>query len=147
MSKSVIIDAVRSPIGVKNGSMIGIRPDDLTAQVVQGLLDRNQEIPEMELNNKYSDKKPVVPENPEKVQKEMEKTKKELEKLKSFIVKNYSYVQAISILPPLSVKRFIEEELDDQPTYHRTTVCSHTSKVRSHQNEQTCSGKNGLTPA
>ena len=33
MSKSVIIDAVRSPIGVKNGSMIGIRPDDLTAQV------------------------------------------------------------------------------------------------------------------
>ena len=44
MSKSVIIDAVRSPIGVKNGNMIGIRPDDLTAQVVQGLLDRNQEI-------------------------------------------------------------------------------------------------------
>ena len=44
MSKSVIIDAVRSPIGVKNGSMIGIRPDDLTAQVVQGLLDRNQGI-------------------------------------------------------------------------------------------------------
>jgi len=44
-------------------------------------------------------------------------------------------------------KRFIEEELDDQPTYHRTTVCSHTSKVRSNSNEQTCSGKNGLTPA
>jgi acetyl-CoA acyltransferase len=45
MSKSVIVDAVRSPIGVKNGQMIGIRPDDLTAQVVQGLLDRNQDIP------------------------------------------------------------------------------------------------------
>lgn len=44
MSKSVIIDAVRSPIGVKNGNMVGIRPDDLTAQVVQGLLDRNQNI-------------------------------------------------------------------------------------------------------
>lgn len=44
-------------------------------------------------------------------------------------------------------KRFIEEELDDQPTYHRTTVCSHTSKIRSNSNEQTSSGKNGLTPA
>ena len=44
MSKSVIIDAVRSPIGVKNGNMIGIRPDDLTAQVVKGLLARNSSI-------------------------------------------------------------------------------------------------------
>lgn len=44
-------------------------------------------------------------------------------------------------------KRFTEEELDDQPTYHRTTVCSHTSKIRSNSNEQTSSGKNGLTPA
>ena len=35
MSKSVIIDAVRSPIGVKNGNMVGIRPDDLAAQVVK----------------------------------------------------------------------------------------------------------------
>lgn len=39
--KAVIIDAVRSPIGVKNGKMIGIRPDDLAAQVVKGLLKRN----------------------------------------------------------------------------------------------------------
>ena len=44
MSKSVIIDAVRSPIGVKNGNMVGIRPDDLAAQVVKGLLDRNSSI-------------------------------------------------------------------------------------------------------
>ena len=44
-------------------------------------------------------------------------------------------------------KRFIEEELDDQPTYHRTTVCSHKGKIRSNSNEQTCSGKNGLAPA
>ena len=44
MSKSVIIDAVRSPIGVKNGNMVGIRPDDLTAQVVKGLLARNSSI-------------------------------------------------------------------------------------------------------
>ena len=44
MSKSVIIDAVRSPIGVKNGNMVGIRPDDLTAQVVKGLLTRNENV-------------------------------------------------------------------------------------------------------
>ena len=44
MSKSVIIDAVRSPIGVKNGNMVGIRPDDLAAQVVKGLLARNSSI-------------------------------------------------------------------------------------------------------
>ena len=38
MNDSVIVDAVRSPIGIKNGSMIGIRPDDLTAQITKGLL-------------------------------------------------------------------------------------------------------------
>ena len=44
MSKSVIIDAVRSPIGIKNGNLVGIRPDDLTAQVVKGLLARNENV-------------------------------------------------------------------------------------------------------
>jgi acetyl-CoA acetyltransferase family protein len=44
MSESVIIDAVRSPIGVKNGNLVGIRADDLTAQVVKGLLARNENI-------------------------------------------------------------------------------------------------------
>ena len=44
MNKSVIIDAVRSPIGLKHGQMIGIRPDDLTAQVVKGLMDKNPTI-------------------------------------------------------------------------------------------------------
>ncbi|MFQ6605920.1 MAG: thiolase family protein [Fidelibacterota bacterium] len=38
--KAVIVDAVRSPIGVKNGKLVGIRPDDLAAQVVKGLLQR-----------------------------------------------------------------------------------------------------------
>ena len=41
MNESVIIDAVRSPIGIKNGNLIGIRPDDLTAQVIKELLKRN----------------------------------------------------------------------------------------------------------
>ena len=44
MSKSVIVDALRSPIGLKNGEMIGVRPDDLAAQVVKGLMERNPTI-------------------------------------------------------------------------------------------------------
>ncbi len=44
MNKSLIIDAVRSPIGIKNGNLVGIRADDLTAQVVKGLLKRNPNI-------------------------------------------------------------------------------------------------------
>ncbi len=38
---SVIVDAVRSPMGVKKGKMVGIRADDLAAQVVTALLERN----------------------------------------------------------------------------------------------------------
>ena len=72
--------------------------------------DKNQEIPEMNLDRKYSNKKPIVPESSEKIQKDMEKTKKELEKLKSFIMKKYAYTQAISILPPVAIKKFIDEE-------------------------------------
>ena len=41
MNKSHIIDGVRSPIGVKNGQIVGLRPDDLAAQVVKSLLKRN----------------------------------------------------------------------------------------------------------
>ena len=41
MNKSHIIDGVRSPIGVKNGQIVGLRPDDLAAQVVKSLKKRN----------------------------------------------------------------------------------------------------------
>jgi acetyl-CoA acyltransferase len=45
---SVIVDAVRSPIGIKNGQMIGMRPDDIAAQVVKALVERNPTVkPEM----------------------------------------------------------------------------------------------------
>ena len=45
MSKETfIIDGLRSPIGLKNGGLIGIRPDDLAADIVKGLLDRNSSI-------------------------------------------------------------------------------------------------------
>lgn len=71
---------------------------------------RDNEIPEMNLDNKYSDKKDLIPETPEKMKKELEKTKKEIEKLKSFILKKYPFTQSLSILPPASIPAFIEEE-------------------------------------
>ena len=42
MIESVIIEAKRSPIGIKNGKMVGIRPDDLASQVVRGLLEKTK---------------------------------------------------------------------------------------------------------
>lgn len=48
---SVIIDAVRSPIGVKGGGMIGIRADDLVAQVLKSLLERNQTLPHKKIED------------------------------------------------------------------------------------------------
>ena len=38
---TVIIDGVRSPVGIKGGQMIGVRSDDLSAQIIKALLDRN----------------------------------------------------------------------------------------------------------
>ncbi len=40
-SDALIVDAVRSPIGRKNGTLSHIRGDELSAQVVNGLLARN----------------------------------------------------------------------------------------------------------
>src|SRR5947208_13626202 len=39
-SNALIIDAVRSPIGKKNGTLSSIRGDELAAQVLNGLLAR-----------------------------------------------------------------------------------------------------------
>jgi len=74
------------------------------------MVSDEKNIPEMEIDKKYSSKKPVIPESSEKQVKEMEKAKKELEKLKNFIVKKYSFTQALSLLPPQSIPFFIEEE-------------------------------------
>src|SRR5919206_569671 len=41
MSDALIIDAVRSPIGRKNGTLSKIRGDELSAQVVNALVERN----------------------------------------------------------------------------------------------------------
>jgi len=42
MNKSVIIDGLRSPIGINKGNLRGIRPDDLTSVVIKKLLEKNQ---------------------------------------------------------------------------------------------------------
>ena len=44
MKYSVILDAVRSPLGGKNGNIVGLRPDDLAAQVISALLKRNKNL-------------------------------------------------------------------------------------------------------
>ena len=44
MKKSVIIDGGRSPIGLKNGKMVGMRADDLSANIIKSLILRNPEI-------------------------------------------------------------------------------------------------------
>src|SRR5437773_11923264 len=40
-SNALIIEAVRSPIGKKNGTLSSIRGDELAAQVLNGLLERH----------------------------------------------------------------------------------------------------------
>lgn len=51
MEKCLIIDGVRSPIGVKKGEMVGIRADDLGAQVLRALMERNNNIPKEEVED------------------------------------------------------------------------------------------------
>ena len=43
--ESYIIDGARSPIGLKNGAMVGVRSDDLSAMVIKGMMARNSNIP------------------------------------------------------------------------------------------------------
>jgi acetyl-CoA acyltransferase len=40
MAEAVIVEAVRSPIGKRNGGLSGVHPADLSAQVLNGLVDR-----------------------------------------------------------------------------------------------------------
>jgi uncharacterized protein (UPF0332 family)/predicted nucleotidyltransferase len=72
--------------------------------------DNSNEIPEMKLDPKYSTQKPIIPQADNAAKKEMDKKKKELEKLKNWIIKKFSFTQAIGILPPQAIPLFIEEE-------------------------------------
>src|SRR6266545_4461122 len=40
MPDAVIVEAVRSPVGKKNGKLSAVRPDDLAAHVLRALVDR-----------------------------------------------------------------------------------------------------------
>ncbi|MEU6573419.1 thiolase family protein [Streptomyces sp. NPDC046805] len=42
MTEAVIVDAVRTPIGRRNGALSGVHPADLSALVLQALAERNQ---------------------------------------------------------------------------------------------------------
>src|SRR5213078_2164519 len=42
MREALIVDAVRSPIGKRNGSLSKIRADELAGQVLNGLVDRHE---------------------------------------------------------------------------------------------------------
>jgi acetyl-CoA acetyltransferase family protein len=48
---SVIVDAVRSPMGMKKGRMIGMRADELATQVLRALLERNPGLPKDEVQD------------------------------------------------------------------------------------------------
>src|SRR5207245_11571465 len=41
MSEALIVDAVRSPIGKRNGTLSSVRADELAAQVLNGLVARH----------------------------------------------------------------------------------------------------------
>jgi len=51
MSESYIIDGARSPIGLKNGKMMGVRSDDLTAMVIKGMMLRNPKVAPEEIED------------------------------------------------------------------------------------------------
>lgn len=46
MADAVIVDAVRTPIGKRNGALSGVHPVDLSAHVLTQLAERNRTRPE-----------------------------------------------------------------------------------------------------
>lgn len=40
MAEAVIVEAVRSPVGKRNGALSGVHPSELSAQVLNGLVQR-----------------------------------------------------------------------------------------------------------
>ena len=80
-----------------------------------------------DLNEQINEKKYLgkegMPELSEEVRKEMEKRKEELDKVQKFIVKKYSFIIAVGILPPQSVPKIEEEE--DIPEAERKEKRTH----------------------
>ena len=75
--------------------------------------DDNTEIPEMETKN-YQNKTNDQTQTPKtETEAQMEEKKKKLDKLCRFIKKKYNYVEAISVIAPQFVNKFIEDEFDE----------------------------------
>src|SRR3989338_11244727 len=83
--------------------------------------NESQEFPGMNLDKYKMKNLPGIPgmskdpslpskEEQDKIKKEMEEKKQTLEKLKNQLIKKFSYIDAIGILPPQSIKLFIDEE-------------------------------------
>ncbi len=51
MSEVYICDAIRTPIGRHGGALAWVRPDDLAASVLRGLLDRNPSLPHDDIDD------------------------------------------------------------------------------------------------
>lgn len=51
MREAVIVDAVRTPVGRYKGALKDVRPDDLGAIAIQGLLERNPDVPASEIED------------------------------------------------------------------------------------------------
>lgn len=51
MKEVVIVDAVRTPIGRYKGALKSVRPDDLAAIAIKGLLERNPDVPIEEIED------------------------------------------------------------------------------------------------
>ena len=80
------------------------------------MVGKNQDIPEMNLNNikQYDlDKKNQINEKANEAQKNLDKRGKEINKLKNSIIKKYPFIQSIGILPSQSIKLLLEEEIGD----------------------------------
>ncbi|HEY9414973.1 MAG TPA: acetyl-CoA C-acetyltransferase, partial [Pseudonocardia sp.] len=47
MPEAVIVEAIRTPIGKRNGSLSGVHPVDLSARVLEALVERTGVDPEL----------------------------------------------------------------------------------------------------
>jgi acetyl-CoA acetyltransferase len=47
MAEAVIVEAVRAPVGKRNGGLSGVHPAELSAQVLNGLVERAGVDPEI----------------------------------------------------------------------------------------------------
>jgi len=80
---------------------------------------RKQEKPEDNLQNEVKDMsvdyqtRKIPGDVPEEQKKEMEKTREKLDDFKKQVIKKYSFVQAIGILPPQASEKIEEEEIED----------------------------------